>query len=283
MSENPPNPPVPPLPPGQPAQAAPGAPVAPQSSDAFGRLLRSVTGRDWLASVLAAVGGWVAAYVVAAISLLLTVAVLAAGGSGSASVGSGSTGSTPDLGSGSTPDVQSLLSGVSVLLGTPAQLVALADLGRLHLSGSIGFLGSGSGALAVVPVLVLAAQVVLAVVLTRRIRTRDLGRTPIVLTAVLSGLVTTVLTNAAAGILAIDVTGLVFGDGYGTLLGLPAFVVSGLVVGRNRGHYRIQAEQAAALLAQRERLQAEERRADLAESLEFTRQYLGAARRPGSA
>jgi len=73
------------------------------------------------------------------------------------------------------------------------------------------------------------------------------------------------LAVTAAGILAIEVTGLVFGDGYGTLLGLPAFVVSGLVVGRNRGHYRIQAEQAAALLAQRERLQAEERRADLLE------------------
>lgn len=236
MSENPPLPPVPPGQPGQPGgapqwQGAP--PSAPQSSDAFGRLLRSVSGRDWLASVLAAVGGWVAAYVVAAISLLLTVAVLAAGGSGSASVGSGSTGSTPDLGAGSTPDVQSLLSGVSVLLGTPAQLVALADLGRLHLSGSIGFLGSGSGALAVVPVLVLAAQVVLAVVLTRRIRTRDLGRTPIVLTAVLSGLVTTVLTNAAAGILAIRFPAVagaaidpVHAVGLGSILG--AFVIGAL-------------------------------------------------------
>ncbi|TCL86692.1 hypothetical protein EDF31_10314 [Curtobacterium sp. PhB142] len=222
MSENPPNPPVPPVPPGQPG---------PQSSDAFGRLLRSVSGRDWLAAVLAAVGGWVAAYVVAAISLLLTVAVLAAGGSGS--VGSGSTGTGTDLGAGSTPDVQSLLSGVSVLLGTPAQLVALADLGRLHLSGSIGFLGSGSGALAVVPALVLAAQVVLAVVLTRRIRTRGLGRTPILLTAVLSGLVTTVLTNAAAGILAIRfpaVSGAsidpVHAVGLGSILG--AFVIGAL-------------------------------------------------------
>lgn len=221
MSENPPNPPVPP---GQPG---------PQSSDAFGRLLRSVSGRDWLAAVLAAVGGWVAAYVVAAISLLLTVAVLAAGGSGSGSVGSGSTGTGTDLGAGSTPDVQSLLSGVSVLLGTPAQLVALADLGRLHLSGSIGFLGSGSGALAVVPALVLAAQVVLAVVLTRRIRTRGLGRTPILLTAVLSGLVTTVLTNAAAGILAIRfpaVSGAsidpVHAVGLGSILG--AFVIGAL-------------------------------------------------------
>ncbi|WP_248704542.1 hypothetical protein [Curtobacterium sp. MWU13-2055] len=225
MSENPPNPPVPPVPPVPPGQ--PG----PQSSDAFGRLLRSVSGRDWLAAVLAAVGGWVAAYVVAAISLLLTVAVLAAGGSGS--VGSGSTGTGTDLGAGSTPDVQSLLSGVSVLLGTPAQLVALADLGRLHLSGSIGFLGSGSGALAVVPALVLAAQVVLAVVLTRRIRTRGLGRTPILLTAVLSGLVTTVLTNAAAGILAIRfpaVSGAsidpVHAVGLGSILG--AFVIGAL-------------------------------------------------------
>ncbi|WP_159573944.1 hypothetical protein [Curtobacterium sp. 18060] len=190
-----------------------------------------MSGRDWLAAVLAAVGGWVAAYVVAAISLLLTVAVLAAGGSGS--VGSGSTGTGTDLGAGSTPDVQSLLSGVSVLLGTPAQLVALADLGRLHLSGSIGFLGSGSGALAVVPALVLAAQVVLAVVLTRRIRTRGLGRTPVLLTAVLSGLVTTVLTNAAAGILAIRfpaVSGAsidpVHAVGLGSILG--AFVIGAL-------------------------------------------------------
>ncbi|QSB22675.1 hypothetical protein [Curtobacterium sp. 24E2] len=224
MSENPPNPPVPPVPPGQPG---------PRSSDAFGRLLRSVSGRDWLAAVLAAVGGWVAAYVVAAISLLLTVAVLAAGGSGSGSVGSGSTGTGTDLGAGSTPDVQSLLSGVSVLLGTPAQLVALADLGRLHLSGSIGFLGSGSGALAVVPAVVLAAQVVLAVVLTRRIRTRGLGRAAILLTAVLSGLVTTVLTNAAAGILAIRfpaVSGAVIDPvhavGLGSILG--AFVIGAL-------------------------------------------------------
>ena len=50
---------------------------------------------------------------------------------------------------------------------------------------------------------------------------------------------------------------------YGTLLGLPAIVLAGLVIGRNRGAYRVQAEQAAALLAQREQLQAEQRRADL--------------------
>jgi signal transduction histidine kinase len=73
------------------------------------------------------------------------------------------------------------------------------------------------------------------------------------------------LAVTAAGILAIEVSGLVFNDSYGGLLGLPAVLLAGLMVGRNRGAYRIQAEQAAALLAQRERLQAEQRRADLLE------------------
>ncbi|MDT0232511.1 hypothetical protein [Curtobacterium sp. BRB10] len=262
MSENPPNQPVPPSQPGPgqpgsgqpgPGQYVPGQPAgngqpawqqqpggpqqwsgqpapAAQPSDAFGRFLRSVSGRDWLAAVLAAVGGWVAAYVVAGLSLLITVGLLASGGSGSAAP---STGSGTDLGAGSAPDVESLLSGVSVLLGAPAQLVALADLGRLHLSGSIGFLGSGSGSLAVVPALVLTAQVVLAVVLTRRIRTRGLGRTQVLVTAVVSGLVTTVLTNVAAALFAIrfpSVSGAVIEPvhavGVGSILG--AFVIGAL-------------------------------------------------------
>jgi signal transduction histidine kinase len=71
------------------------------------------------------------------------------------------------------------------------------------------------------------------------------------------------LAVTAAGILAIEVSGLAFGQGLGTLLGLPAFVLTGLVIGRNWGTYRVQAEQSAALLAQREQLQAEQRRADL--------------------
>jgi signal transduction histidine kinase len=67
----------------------------------------------------------------------------------------------------------------------------------------------------------------------------------------------------AAGILAIDVSGLIFGASYGVLIGFPAFVVGGLVVGRNRFGYRIRAEQASVLLAQREQLETEQRRADL--------------------
>jgi signal transduction histidine kinase len=71
------------------------------------------------------------------------------------------------------------------------------------------------------------------------------------------------LAVTGAGVLAIEVSGLAFGQGYGTLLGLPAIVISGLIIGRNRAAYRIQAEQARQLLAQREELQSEQRRADL--------------------
>jgi signal transduction histidine kinase len=73
----------------------------------------------------------------------------------------------------------------------------------------------------------------------------------------------TALVVAGAGILATEISGLAFSGSYGTLLGLPSIVLAGLVVGRNRGAYRIQAEQAAQLLAQRDKLQAEQRRADL--------------------
>lgn len=71
------------------------------------------------------------------------------------------------------------------------------------------------------------------------------------------------LAVTGAGILAIEVSGLAFDSGYGVLLGLPTILLAGLVIGRNRGAYRIQAEQAAMLLAQRDELQAEQRRADL--------------------
>jgi signal transduction histidine kinase len=67
----------------------------------------------------------------------------------------------------------------------------------------------------------------------------------------------------AAGILATEVSGLVFGADATTLIGFPVVIASGLIIGRNRGAYRIAAEQSAALLASRGRLEAEQRRADL--------------------
>lgn len=74
---------------------------------------------------------------------------------------------------------------------------------------------------------------------------------------------TAALAVSAAGIVAIESGGLLVGDGYLVFLGLPVFVLAGLVIGRNRGAYRVQAEQAAALLAQREQLAAQQRQVDL--------------------
>jgi signal transduction histidine kinase len=71
------------------------------------------------------------------------------------------------------------------------------------------------------------------------------------------------LAVTAAGILATEVSGLAFGASYATLIGFPVVIASGLLIGRNRGAYRIAAEQSAALLASREQLEAEQRRADL--------------------
>jgi signal transduction histidine kinase len=71
------------------------------------------------------------------------------------------------------------------------------------------------------------------------------------------------LAVTAAGILAVEVSGLTFSTYWAALLGYPLVIASGLLIGRNRGAFRLQAEQLTALLAQRERLEAEQRRADL--------------------
>ncbi len=71
------------------------------------------------------------------------------------------------------------------------------------------------------------------------------------------------LAVTGAGILAVEISGLTFDARSSVLFGLPLIMVSGLVVGRNWGAYRIQSEQSAELLAQREQLQVEQRRAEL--------------------
>ncbi len=132
----------------------------------------------------------------------MAIVAVGSGSSGSASIDGGF---VPDSGAASSaPDLQSLLSGISVLLGAPAQLVALADFGRLHVSGSVPLFGlAGSASLGVVPALVLAAQVVIAVVLTRRIRSRTLGVPQLLVTSVVTGLVLTAFTTLAGLVLAI--------------------------------------------------------------------------------
>ena len=74
---------------------------------------------------------------------------------------------------------------------------------------------------------------------------------------------TAALAVTAAGVLASEAGGLMFAGGYSVLAGFPLALVSGLLIGRNRATYRIQAHQSAMLLAQREQLEAEQRRADL--------------------
>ena len=68
---------------------------------------------------------------------------------------------------------------------------------------------------------------------------------------------------AAAGIIPIWIFGLITGSTIGTLLGYPLLIGACLSLGRNRRAYRVQAEQAAALLEQYQRLRAEQRRADV--------------------
>jgi signal transduction histidine kinase len=74
---------------------------------------------------------------------------------------------------------------------------------------------------------------------------------------------TRALVLGALALLALEIGGIVFNDGIGSLLGYPLLVVVGLLFGRNRAAYRIRAEQSAMLLAQHEQLRAEQRRADV--------------------
>jgi len=72
------------------------------------------------------------------------------------------------------------------------------------------------------------------------------------------------VTLTVLGILALEIGGLVFPDAsLGALLGYAALMVACLLLGRNRRGIQVQAEQAAALLAQQQRLQAEQRRGDV--------------------
>ena len=73
----------------------------------------------------------------------------------------------------------------------------------------------------------------------------------------------TTIGVAAAGIVSIWVAGGIVGSSFGTMAGYPLLIAVGAMFGLNRRSYRVQAEQSAALLAQHERLRAEQRRADV--------------------
>jgi signal transduction histidine kinase len=67
----------------------------------------------------------------------------------------------------------------------------------------------------------------------------------------------------AVGILPIWIVGPLTGATLGTLAGYPLLIAATLSLGRNRRAYRVQAEQAAALVEQYERVRTEQRRADV--------------------
>jgi signal transduction histidine kinase len=68
---------------------------------------------------------------------------------------------------------------------------------------------------------------------------------------------------AATGIVSIWVAGAIAGSNFGTMAGDPLLIAVCAMFGLQRRSYRVQAEQASALLAQHERLRAEQRRADV--------------------
>jgi signal transduction histidine kinase len=73
----------------------------------------------------------------------------------------------------------------------------------------------------------------------------------------------TSIAVAAAGIISIWVAGGIAGSGLGTMAGDPLLIAVCAMFGLQRRSYRVQAEQSAALLAEHERLRAEQRRADV--------------------
>ena len=73
----------------------------------------------------------------------------------------------------------------------------------------------------------------------------------------------TTIGVAAAGIVSIWVAGGVAGSAFGTLAGDPALIAVCGSFGLNLRSYRVQAEQSTALLAEHERLRAEQRRGDV--------------------
>jgi len=73
----------------------------------------------------------------------------------------------------------------------------------------------------------------------------------------------TTVTVAAAGIVSIWVAGGIAGSTFGTMAGDPLLLAVCAMFGLQRRSYRVQAEQSAALLGQNQRLQAEQRRADV--------------------
>jgi hypothetical protein len=168
------------------------APRAVHRSGGVAATVAAMTSRDWTVGVLTGVGAYVVAYVVGVLLMILTVVVIGASNSGSG-VDTGSGASSSGSGASNVSDVLSVIGNV---LAGPAQLIGLADLGRLAGRGAgVGTVTlAGSAQLGLVPVFIALAQVIALVVIRRLAgrRTEPFGVR--LLTSLVTGVVLALLT-----------------------------------------------------------------------------------------
>ncbi|WP_146244922.1 hypothetical protein [Curtobacterium sp. MCBD17_028] len=166
-----------------PLQSAPPSRPAGQ----INRALTSELAADRVRAALVGVGGFVIAYAIGIITMLLA-ALLAPH-------------TETTTGSG-TANLSDTLTSISDLAATPVQLILVADLGRLGISGQDALIVqfAGSFAIGFVSLFIAAAQIIAIVVLSRR-TTRPRSLTQHVAMSLLSGVLLAVLTLLAGLVL----------------------------------------------------------------------------------
>ncbi|WP_445337270.1 hypothetical protein [Clavibacter sp. CFBP 8614] len=191
--------------------------------------LRGLTVRDRIVAVVAGAGAYVAAYLVGVVCLLLTIAVAIASNSGS---GSGSGASSGSSGGMSTPSIPDALGAIGNIFAGPAQLISLADLGRLGVSGALQVIVPVTGSLSVgvLPVTVGLAQLLALVLVARYAGRRDQPFRVRLAGSVISGLVLAVISLVFGLLLAFRIpasSGVSIGDISATTVGsvFVAFLV----------------------------------------------------------
>ncbi|WIE55644.1 hypothetical protein [Curtobacterium sp. MCBD17_003] len=164
----------------------------------------------WVRAALVGVGGFIAAYAIGILTMLLA-ALLAPH-------------TETTTGSG-TANLSDTLTSISDIAATPVQLILLADLGRLGISGQGALIVQFAGSIAIgfVPLFIAAAQIIAIVVLSRRI-TRPRSLTQHVAMSLLSGVVLAVLTLVAGLVLPVRIPG-GSGAAVSTISGLGAGAV----------------------------------------------------------
>lgn len=206
-------------------QSAPQSVTPPSGPNGFQLAAAGLRRGDWISAALTGVAAFVVAYLVAFLSLLLTTAFVVAGSPSGG--GSGSSGSS------AVPTASDLITAVTVIFGAPAQLVALADFGRLSIHGDVQVLSTLSGSIHIgfVPVLVAAAQILALVFGARLFRRKTLDLRQRAIVSVVSGAALAVVTLLVGLVLAIRLPDSTVLDIRGITAVNPLAVIVALVVG----------------------------------------------------